>query len=628
LKEPSTLQRKIIEELAKYSDKLVAMSFKGEEFLKEIYNIPKEKIVVIPHGIPDTPFLDPNYYKDQFGVEGKKVILTFGLLSPRKGIEYVIKALPEILKKHPETVYIVLGATHPHIKQMGGEEYRVELQRLAKELKVDDQVIFHNRFVEIEDLCQFLGAADLYITPYLDEVQIVSGTLSYAMGTGNATISTPYWHAVEMLAEGRGRIVPFADHKAIAKEVIDLFDNDVERQAIRKRAYMYTRNAVWKEVARQYLEVFIEVKERSALYPQPRARSKEVKIGVGELPAINLDHLINLTDDTGILQHSNFTIPNRFHGYCTDDNARALIVVMKAQHMLPEEKQLNRLASTYLSFLEYAFNEEEERFRNFLSFNRNWLEDKGSEDSHARAVWGLGVAVSMAKYDGQIAMAMNLFKKSLKALRNFTTPRSLSFGLVGIHAYLSKFGGDTETRQVREVLANRLFKLFKDNASDEWPWLEDTLTYANGKLPHALLLSGQWMQKGEMVEMGLKALEWLMNLQIIDNHFVPIGNRGWYSKGKKRARFDQQPIEALSMIEACIEAYNVTRKEKWLEATKICFNWFVGENDLNTSLYDFSTGGCRDGLEPEGPNHNQGAESTLAWLLSLLSIYFLKASQS
>jgi glycosyltransferase involved in cell wall biosynthesis len=630
LKDPAPEYREVMCKLSGLSDKLVVMSRKAFDLLEDIYAVPEEKIAFIHHGIPDTPFVDPNFYKDQFGVEGKKVLLTFGLLSPNKGIENVLQALPSIIRKHSDVTYIILGATHPHVLKSHGEEYRISLQQLVRKLNISDHVIFQNRFVELKELCEFLGIADIYVTPYLEEAQITSGTLAYAMGTGKAVISTPYWYATEMLAEGRGRIVPFRNPDAMAEQIIRLLDNDVERHAMRKKAYTFSREAVWKEVSRKYLQVFSEVRQERTRKPRPRHSYVEnIKaITNFELPEIKLDHLKTLTDDTGILQHATHTIPDRIHGYCTDDNARALLVAaMGRKYLSAGDRCLDSLSSQYLSFLLYAFNVEKGRFRNFMTYARQWTEEVGSEDAHGRALWGLGKSVVFLDNSGELTMSTTLFNKALKAVERFDSPRALAFALVGIHAYLHKFSGDSEVRRFREILADRLFNQFKNNATKSWPWLESTLSYANGKLPHALLLSGQWMQRSDMIDMGLRSLEWLLTIQTEKGHFVPIGNEGWYEKGGPKARFDQQPIEANAMIEACVEAFNVTRDKTWIDNAVMCFNWFLGHNDLNMPLYDPKTGGCRDGLMADGINQNEGAESSLAWLLSLMTLHKLYADE-
>ena len=630
LKDPAPEYRHVMCKLSELSDKMVVMSRKASEFLQDIYAVPKDKIAFIHHGIPDTPFIDPSFDKDKFGVEGKKVLLTFGLLSANKGIENVLQALPAVIRKHPNVVYIILGATHPHVLKANGDAYRIMLQQLVHRLDIGEHVIFQNRFVELQELCEFLGIADIYLTPYPDEAQITSGTLAYAMGTGKAVISTPYWYATEMLAEDRGRIVPFRDPEALAAQIIDLLENDVERHAIRKKAYLFSRNAVWKEVSREYLRLFSAVRQIRTRNPRPRHSYVEnIKaITKFELPEIKLDHLKAFTDDTGILQHANYTIPDRIHGYCTDDNARALLAVAMGQRYLPTNGWgLDALSGHYLGFLLYAYNEKNGRFRNFMTYSRQWLEEIGSEDAHGRALWCLGKAVAFLGNPGHLAMSTTLFNQALPAAESFHSPRAIAFCLVGMHAYLDKFSGDSEVRRIQRVLANRLFDQFKSQATDDWPWPEKALNYANGKLPHALLLSGQGMQRSDMIDMGLKALKWLLVVQTEDKHFVPVGSNGWYAQGGPRARFDQQPVEANAMVEVCVEAYNLTRDHAWFENAAMCFNWFLGQNDLNMPLYDAKTGGCRDGLMADGINQNQGAESSLAWLLSLMTLQKLYADE-
>ncbi|MFC1535131.1 glycosyltransferase family 4 protein, partial [Thermodesulfobacteriota bacterium] len=623
LKEPSQEYREVTLKLASLSEKLIVMSRKASTFLRDIYNVPENKIAFIHHGIPDMHFIDPNFYKDQFGVEGKKVLLTFGLLSPNKGIENVLDALPAVVRKHPDLAYVILGATHPQVLQSQGEAYRIGLQQQVLKLNLQDHVIFQNRFVELNELCEFLGMTDVYITPYTQEAQITSGTLVYAMGTGKAVISTPYWYATEMLSDGRGRIVPFNDIDAMANEIIDLFDNDTKRHAIRKKAYTFCREAIWKEVSRKYLDVFSEVAFDRAQKPRPRHLYIENMkvITKFELPDIKFDHLKTLTDDTGILQHATHTIPNRDHGYCTDDNARALMAAaIGRQYVLKNDISLEPLISKYLSFLMYAFNVEKRRFRNYLSYSRIWTEEKGSEDAHGRVLWGLGKSMIYFSDPGQIEMSTMLLKRALDSADQIGSHRAIAFILIGIDAYLNIFTGDTEVKRVYKTLANKLFNRFQKNETKGWPWLENALSYANGKLPHALITSGRRMEKRDMIDAGLRSLKWLFRIQTEDGHFVPVGNNGWCEKGGTKARFDQQPIEAHSMIEACVEAFNTTHDKIWIDNAVMCFNWFLGHNDLNVPLYDAKTGGCCDGLMADGINENEGAESTLAWLLSHMAM--------
>lgn len=628
LRTPESTYRKVTSRLVGLSDRIVVMAERAVDILREVYEVPREKIALIPHGIPDMPFVDPAFYKDQFGVEGRKVLLTFGLLSPGKGIEHAIRALPAIVRRHPEVVYIVLGATHPHVKRTRGEEYRHELQRLAEDLGVLEHVLFQNRYVELDELCEFLGAADVYLTPYLGEEQIVSGTLAYALGAGKAVVSTPYWYAQEMLAEDRGRLVPFGDSDAISREVISLLDHEVERQAMRKRAYLFTRSFVWREVARSYLELFADALHHPHVNRQKAAPRTAVPTVLHAVPELKLTHLRNLTDDVGILQHARYSIPDRNHGYCTDDNARALTFALRAwQHT--QSPDLLSLATVYLSFLQHAYNSERGRFRNFMAYDRTWIEETGSEDSHGRALWGLGCAIADSPTVGMRAVALSLFDKALRAAEHFTSPRAWAFTIVGIHAYLRRYSGDSDARGIRERLAESLFAKYQENLSQDWVWPEDTVTYANGKLPHALLLAGQWTQRPDMVELGLRSLEWLLRIQTTaEGVLSPVGNDGWYTRNGKKAVYDQQPLEIHALLEACLEAHQVTADERWVIAARKCFDWYLGKNQLQRVLYDYETGGCRDGLQSHGVNENQGAESTLAWLLSLLAIRSLEADHA
>jgi len=620
LREPTAKQRRVVEALLRLSDRLVVLSERAGAFLREVYGAPAEQVALIHHGIPDLPFVDPNFYKDQFGVAGRPVLLSFGLLSPNKGLEYAIDAVAEVAKSRADVVYFIVGATHPHVKRSSGEEYRLTLQRRAAERGVGDNVVFINRFVELEELCEFLGCADLYLTPYLSREQVASGTLAYAMGAGKAVISTPYWYAEEMLSGDRGRLAPFRDAHALAERIGELLTEEVLRHTLRKNAYTFCRQMVWKEVARAYLNVYQDVLDSPRARPGPLPAPRVLSERHWQLPDVDLRHLRTLSDDTGILQHARFTIPWREHGYSTDDNARALVVALEVYQMLGEPEVL-ALGSVYLGFLEYAFNEEARRFRNFLSYDRRWREETGSEDSHGRAIWGLGMAVALSPNEGFGAAAVNLFHRSVGATAQLQSPRAVALALIGIHAYLRRFGGDSSVRRLREELALRLYRQFEGCATAEWPWLEESLNYANGRLVQALLLSGQWLGHGKMVEQGLGSLHWLMKVQTApDGHLVPVGNNGWYVRSGTKARFDQQPVEASALLDACLEAYNVTQDPQWLQEASKCLEWFLGRNDLGVSLYDHTTGGCRDGLLAEGPNRNEGAESTVAWLLSLLAI--------
>lgn len=622
LKEPDPVQLKVLQEIAHLSSRLVVMSQRGMDYLQQIYQIPAEKIDFIPHGIPDIPFVDPNFYKDHFGVEGKIVLLTFGLLSPNKGIEHVIRAMPAIIRQFPNVVYIVLGATHPHVLKMHGEEYRESLQRLARDLNVEQSVIFDNRFVSLEELVEYIGAADIYITPYLNPQQITSGTLAYTVGAGKAVISTPYWYAEELLADDRGILVPFANPDEIAGKVLDLLNNETDRHAMRKRAYLLGREMVWSKVAQRYMEIFERARHEPIVRPLSTMVARKLDEKRDDLPPLNLYHLSRLTDTTGILQHAIFSLPNFNEGYTTDDNARALNLAVLLERLGDEWfTGAEEFASRYLSFLWYAYNRDEGRFRNFLGYNREWLEAIGSEDSHGRALHGLGMMCGQTMHESLRSVAGTLFNWGLPATLNFTSPRSWSFTILGVSEYLHRFSGDRTAQNVMKELANRLLNSYRLNNASDWHWFERKVTYSNATLSHALLVAGEWLESREMVDAGLESLNWLVKIQKAENGFFsPIGSNGFYEKGREKAHFDQQPVEACTMVATCLEAYRITDDQYWQQEAHRAFHWFLGENDLGLSLYDPATGGCRDGLHPDRANQNQGAESTLAFLLSLLEI--------
>src|SRR5229473_2187714 len=620
LQEPTADQRRVMQELIARSARLVVMAERGRQMLHEIYHAPPAKIDLIPHGIPDMPFVDPNYYKDQFGVEGRVVLLTFGLLSPNKGIEHVLNALPPILAEFPDVVYIVLGPTHPNELREQGEAYRLSLERLAKKNKVQKNVIFYNRFVEIEELKEFIGAADLYLTPYLNEAQITSGTLAYAFGAGKAVISTPYLYAQELLAQDRGILVPFRESAAIVEGVGQFLSDPALMAAMRKRAWKLGREMIWPVVARRYMESFERARIRSTVPPRKAFAVRTLENRPYEFPPLKLDHLFRMTDDTGIFQHAIFNVPNYREGYCTDDNARAFILTQLLPEMTSRvaQQDLEALASTYLSFLWDAFDQETNRFRNFMSHRREWLERFGSEDSHARALWAIGMALGRSKNDGHRNLCALLFQRGLSVVEEFTSPRAWAFVLLAMQEYLRSFSGDRMVNQLRDLLTTRMLELFQANSSKEWQWFEPVATYDNARLSHAMILSGHWTSRGEVFQAGLQSLRWLVETQRAKaGHFAPIGSNGFWKRGGQRARFDQQPVEAYATISACLEAFALTHDEYWTRASRRCFEWFLGRNDLGESLYDSSSGGCRDALHQDRVSQNQGAESSLAFYLSL-----------
>lgn len=628
LKSPGEEQLLVLKSIADLSSRVICMSEKGRDFLINIYDIPAEKIDLIPHGIPDMPFVDPHFYKDRFAMEGKETLLTFGLLSPNKGIENVIKALPRIVEQFPNVVYMVLGATHPHLIRHEGEAYREGLMQLATDLDVCEHVQFYNQFVELDDLLEYLGAADIYITPYLNPAQITSGTLSYAFGCGKAVVSTPYWHAEELLSDGCGMLVPFGDADAIADAIIHLLTDAPTRHAMRKKGYLMGRDMIWERVIQEYaysfgqarLERMTTINNHTPYDMGGNGRS------AFKLPVLQLDHLFRLTDSTGIIQHARYHLPYYDEGYCTDDNARALILAIRLQELGMSSTRLGRCSDNYCAFLNHAYTSEHQRFRNFMSYDRSWLEDVGSDDSTGRTIWALGVCISRSADRNTVIWAINLLEKVLPGIASMTSPRAWAFALLGIYEYQKKFNDDRLAKTIQRQLLDKLVFRYTETATDDWPWFENTLSYDNAVLAHVLIRSGE----ERLVAMGLRSLQWLVDLQTAPQggpdygHFQPIGSDGFYTKGQSRAYFDQQPLEAQSTVSACLAAFEVTGNEDWHRTAIRVFKWFLGVNDLGIALYDSQTGGCRDGLHIDRANQNQGAESTLSYLLTLAELYSIQ----
>jgi len=620
LHEPENAQRLVMDELIRRSDRLVVMAQKGAEILCQTYGTDPSKVDIIPHGIPDVPFAGSAEFKEQFGVGGKTVLLTFGLLSPGKGIEYAIRAMPGIIRRHPDAVYLVLGATHPHLIAREGEKYRTSLEDMADDLGVGENVVFFNRFVSNDDLVQFIGAADIYLTPYLNECQITSGTLAYVFGAGKTIVSTPYWHASELLDQERGVLIPFRDAEAIEIAVCDLLDDPAAMKQMAKSAYEASRAMVWPMVARRYLESFARAKaEHRPIIESVLSRSSPAT-RPGKLPTVCLKHLIRMSDGTGIYQHATYNVPNHYEGYCIDDNARAFLLcnLLEEAALPPQNVDLDLLATRYLAFLAAGFHHAIGRFRNFMSHDRRWLEEHGSEDSHGRAMWAVGTGSARSHNDGHRQLCAELFERGLHVVVSFSSPRAWAFTLLGIDEYERAHPGHAESCSHRELLTNKLMQCWDACSADEWPWFENSVTYENARLSQALILSSQTIPREDVLEAGLASLRWLAAHQKSPaGHYRPVGSNGFHERNGDCAQFDQQPVEAQAMVSACLDAFRITKDEFWWREARRAFGWFLGRNDLGTVLHDPASGGCRDGLHHDRANENQGAESTLAFQLAL-----------
>ncbi|MDZ4713692.1 MAG: glycosyltransferase family 4 protein [bacterium] len=617
LEKPSSDQQRVLKEIAQRSSFLIVQSQRSLKMLQDTIKVEPHKIKFIPHGAHDVPFMDPAYYKDKFQLSEKKVLLTFGLLGPGKGLEDVINSLKIVVREYPDVMYIILGATHPNVILHSGESYRNSLENLVKQNGLVDNVMFINRFVETEELLEFILMSDIYVSPYRNKEQAVSGTLTFALVCGKAIISTPYWHAEELLSSNRGILTPFQDPEKMGREIIELLVDENKRNRLRKNAYDAGRNVTWGKTGASYGEIFHMASESfksSSKFKIPRVKFDTLPV----LPDVNMTHLKNLTDSTGIHQHAVFFIPNRNEGYCTDDNVRALMVALLHKQIF-NDGTVNSLINTYLTFLHHAFNKENNLFRNFMSFDRKWLDDAGSEDCNGRVIFVLGYMIKNQPFNSVLSLAKSLFDQSIRSMKEYQSPRAMSHIIMGCVFYLHKFSGDREIRKILKTLSDRLCQHYTTTCDEEWKWFEEYLTYENARLPQALLMSGKFLNNQKYIKAGLSSLEWLLEqLYESEKKYISlVGNDGWYHKNKVKAKFDQQPLEIPALIDACYQAYLITEDNVWINHISKSFCWFLGSNVRQEALIDFTTGACYDGLNSAMLNENQGAESTICWLWSL-----------
>lgn len=620
LAKPTPAQRSVLDQIIALSHQIVVMAQKGYDLLVTEYAVPDGKIEIIPHGIPDYPFIEPDLAKEKLGFSGKSVILTFGLLSPNKGIEVMIDALPEILASKADAVYVVLGATHPNLVRDQGEAYRESLIARADILKVADHIVFLDQFVDQATLLDFISMCDVYVTPYLNEAQMTSGTLAYSFGLGRAIVSTPYWHARELLADGRGILVPFGDAKAAGKEVAGLLADKPRRQAMRNRAYASSRSMTWEKVSERTMDIVKAMRSTRQLRVVRASQHNALDRSQKPPPEICLSHFLSMCDDTGILQHAVHSVPDRSHGYCVDDNARALLLAC-ALNQPGEVRLAEVLTSRLAAFVQHAWNPDTARFRNFMSFSRNWLEEAGSEDSHGRTLWALGECARSDATPSRRAWAGSLFAESLAMTETFASPRAWAFTLLGLDAYCSVVIDNPIALRLRQVLAERLMVIFSAVETADWIWFEEGLAYDNARLSQALLVTGVSTQTPRYVDVGLRSLKWLMALQISPTGaYRPIGTDSFGERLMPPRPFDQQPVEAAACISACLAAWRADDNNDWIFNAKRAFAWFLGNNDLSVPLVDIEMGSCCDGLHHDRPNQNRGAESVLSYLLGLCEL--------
>ncbi len=619
LAEPSAVQRRVLGKIVDVSTTVIVMAEKARELLQTLYDVPPEKIRIIPHGIPDCAFVDSSAAKLARGFAGRAVILTFGLISPNKGIEIMIDAMPEILRSRPEAVYIVLGATHPNLVRREGEAYRNRLRARTQELGIEDHVVFLDQFVDRATLVDFISMCDVYVTPYLNEAQMTSGTLAYSFGVGRAIVSTPYWHARELLADGRGILVPFGDSGATGREIAALLTDDQRRQRLGREAYLYCRPMTWPRVGERYMNEYARAVE---CHQSDSRRLGAPSSGAWDrvVPELCLTHFLSMCDDTGLFQHAFRSIPNRSHGYCVDDNARALLLAC-ALNVPGEEPLSETLTARIAAFVQHAWNPDTKRFRNFMGFDRRWLEDVGSEDSHGRTLWALGECARGDRRASRRSWASELFAEAALSVETFRSPRAWAFTLLGLEALQVANALDASSTELQQVLAGRLMVLLAAVETPDWVWFEDSLAYDNARLSQALIVTGTATGRQSYIAAGLRSLRWLMTLQTAPSGvFRPVGSQGFGDRRQPPRAFDQQPLEATATIAACLAAWRADGDPQWRAHAVRAFAWFLGENDLSTSLIDLETGSCCDGLHPDRANENRGGESVVSYLLGLAQI--------
>jgi glycosyltransferase involved in cell wall biosynthesis len=612
LSSPDAAQRRVIDALVARCQQLIVMAEEGRRLLIDVYGADPAKVIVIPHGIPDRPFAPTAPMKAQLGFEGRNVILTFGLLSPGKGIETMIEALPAIAAAFPNTLYVVLGATHPHLLFTEGEAYRDKLIAQAKALGVVDHLHWVDSFVETETLLDYLQAADIYATPYCDPAQITSGTLSYAVGLGKPVVSTPYVHARELLANDHGRLVDFNDSAGFAAAIIDLLSDEDACADLRERTYALGRTMIWPRLAEASLARFKAIPTRARSRPRPISQVTNPT----RLPITAIDRL---TDPTGMFQHSVFSVPDRAHGYCVDDNARALILMCQNPGFGIAETK--RLTSIFAAFIQNAWNPDTQRFRNFMSFDRRWLEEKGSDDSCGRTLWALAIAATQAAEPGIRHWAASLFDTALVPISLSRSPRTRAFTMMAIAAMLELRSGDSRLTTMLADCGDDLIGKLGDCRDADWRWFEPVLAYDNARVPEALLRAGLTLDRREFIAAGLETLAWLSDKQTAsEGHFRAVGSDNFSRPFSPFLQFDQQPVEAWAMIDACSAAYAVSKDAIWRSRAVQAYRWFIGGNDLGLAVGNATTGECFDGLMPTGLNRNQGAESVLAFHLATTAI--------
>ncbi|MDQ3144865.1 MAG: glycosyltransferase family 4 protein [Pseudomonadota bacterium] len=600
LERASPAERAVFERVLSRADHLIVMAARGADILRRVHGVAPHRISIIPHGVPDRPLRDPDALKARFGWEGRQVLMTFGLLAPDKGVQHMIEAMPKIVADHPQALYAVVGATHPNLVRHQGEVHREALMARAAELGVADHVRFVDAFVEQQELLDMLQASDIYVTPYLNMAQVTSGTLSYAVAVGKPVVATPYLHARELLADDHGMLVPPADPAALAAAVGELLDDHAHRHSLARRAYALGRTMLWPRVVER------------ALAPLAANSSRQRRPAVRATTALALGAIERMSDGVGMLQHGILSVADRNHGYCIDDNARALMFAVRRGRLDPAGPMAS-LAATYAAFLQHGWNGDVGRFRNFMGYDRRWLEDVGSEDSNGRTLWALGYAASHAPWRSIRDWAAKLFEEAVPRMGTLAPPRAKAFAALGGHALLASHPGHRMALDLIEDAGAQLMAIHAAARRADWEWFEAELTYDNARMSEALLRAGETLGDQAMINTGLTTLAWLCERQTgTRGCFRPVGSNGFGRRYAAPLAFDQQPLEATATIDAAAAALAISADGRWRTVACDAFGWFFGDNDLGIPLADLADGGCFDGLMATGINRNQGAESILA----------------
>jgi len=608
LPDPDERMRDIVAAIMKYSKGIIVMTHSSREILKKDYGLDPDRIQVIPHGIHHVPYRTSKYAKSALGFYGKLILSTFGFLNPSKGIEYVIEALPAVVEKFPNVRFLVAGVTHPAVLGQEGETYRNFLIKKVYELGLSNYVSFYNTYFVVNKLLQFLEATDVYLSPSLNPNQAVSGTLSYALGSGRPVISTAFAQAKQDITSEVGILIDFKNPQAFTDAIIKLISNNELCLQMGKNAYFRTRHMTWENVALSYMKYFSQF-------------APELTLGQRKFPPIKLEHLAKLTDNFGIIQFTKLTEPDLSSGYTLDDNARALIAVALHYKKFGAHSAL-KLASIYLNFL-YRMAKPDGYFDNYVNSNRAIDRQRNikenSEDPSARALYALAL-VSITK---QIPkrfrkQAHSFFEQSFQKNIAFSSPRAIAFYIKALNCLLSKWK-EPKTLAVLRSCCEQLIILYEKSRSLDWEWFEPYLTYSNAILPEALLFGYKITGERRYLEVAEKTLNFLIKNTFKDDIYMPIGQGGWFFKEGMRSYFDQQSEDTAATVKTLNTMFQVTNRRQYEELASIAFNWFLGNNVLRQVVYDRTTGGCYDGIGEKFINLNQGAESTISYLLARFS---------